>query len=324
MSPTTLSQTPGRPTVNPPDPTPEARPEVGLHRPCSRVIQKPPAVLRPRPSGPSPPPAPAGCVKYPGRVRPTSAGTLRGLPSPPRPTPPRRVAQFSVLTSTGVPPAPGDLAGSGLFPTRAARTRGTHPGGCGDPPARPTPWPPRPRQAAERKTARSPAHSQRPRRPRAHAGASPPTPRRATLSYLRVAVDAASGRRDAQVTRSRPPGRCRLLVEARLRLPSDQWRGAAAWGGAGPMASLLGAGSRRLPGNPPRSGFAGGAPPVPRRKADSAGRSTRISLKQDVDFNCCHLKSGRRIARLSPTLAPGPGLLGSAMPGLWEGAAVTA
>ncbi|KAG5195496.1 hypothetical protein JEQ12_012785 [Ovis aries] len=36
------------------------------------------------------------------------------------------------------------------------------------------------------------------------------------------------------------------------------------------MASLLGAGSRRLPGNPPRSGFASGAPPVPRRKADSA------------------------------------------------------
>lgn len=318
MSPTTLSQTPGRPTVNPPDPTPEARPEVGLHRPCSRAIQVSPAVSAPGP----------------GRARqvprPGSAHLRRDPPRAPRPAPALRPAprlpaasRFSVLTSTGVPPASGDLAGSGLFPTRAARTRGTHPGGAGNPGAADALAPALSagRRKEDGQVPRAlPAAAPAPR-PR---GGHPPTPRRATLPYLRVAVDAASGRLDAQETRSRPPGRRRLLVEARLRLPSDQWRGAAARGGAGPMASLLGAGSRRLPGNPPRSGFASGAPPVPRRKADSAGRSTRISLKQDVDFNSCHLKSGRRIARLSPTIAPGPGLLGSAMPGLWEGAAVTA
>lgn len=266
-------------------------------------------------------------VPRPGSAHLRRDSPRASLPAPAlRPAPRLPAASRSFPSSQAPashPPQATSLA-PGCFRLEPRGHAGLNQGAAGTPPARPTPWPPRPRQAAERKTARSPAHSQRPRRPRAHAGASPPTPRRATLSYLRVAVDAASGRRDAQVTRSRPPGRCRLLVEARLRLPSDQWRGAAAWGGAGPMASLLGAGSRRLPGNPPRSGFAGGAPPVPRRKADSAGRSTRISLKQDVDFNCCHLKSGRRIARLSPTLAPGPGLLGSAMPGLWEGAAVTA
>ena len=78
-----LSQTPGRPTVNPAGPIPEAHPEVGLHSPSSRIIQKsPPTVLRPCPSRPFPTPPSAGCVKYLGRVRPTSAGTLPGASLP--------------------------------------------------------------------------------------------------------------------------------------------------------------------------------------------------------------------------------------------------
>lgn len=319
MSPTTLSQTPGRPTVNPPDPTPEARPEVGLHRPCSRAIQVSPAVSAPGP----------------GRARqvprPGSAHLRRDPPRAPRPAPALRpaprlpAASRSFLSSQAPashPPQATSLA-PGCFRLEPRGHAGLTQGGRGPPGAADAlaPAPSAGRRKEDGQVPRAlPAAAPAPR-PR---GGHPPTPRRATLPYLRVAVDAASGRLDAQETRSRPPGRRRLLVEARLRLPSDQWRGAAARGGAGPMASLLGAGSRRLPGNPPRSGFASGAPPVPRRKADSAGRSTRISLKQDVDFNSCHLKSGRRIARLSPTIAPGPGLLGSAMPGLWEGAAVTA
>lgn len=142
MSPTDpLSQTPDRPTVNAADPIPEAHPEVDLCRPSSRIIQKSPTVLRPCPSRPFPTPPSAGCVKYLGRVRPTSAGTLPGacLPSSaPRPAP-RLPAASRAVTSTGVPPTSGDLPGSGLFLTRAARTRGTHQGAEGTPGRRPGP-----------------------------------------------------------------------------------------------------------------------------------------------------------------------------------------
>lgn len=164
MSPTTLSQTPGRPTVNPPDPTPEARPEVGLHRPCSRAIQVSPAVSAPGP----------------GRARqvprPGSAHLRRDPPRAPRPAPALRPAprlpaasRFSVLTSTGVPPASGDLAGSGLFPTRAARTRGTHPGGAGTPRRGRRPGP---------RALGGPPKGRRPGPPRTPSGRAGPAPTR--------------------------------------------------------------------------------------------------------------------------------------------------
>lgn len=212
MSPTDpLSQTPDRPTVNAADPIPEAHPEVDLCRPSSRIIQKSPTVLRPCPSRPFPTPPSAGCVKYLGRVRPTSAGTLPGacLPSSaPRPAPRLPAASraiASTVTSTGVPPTSGDIPGSGLFLTRAARTRGTHQGAEGTPGRRPGP------RALGR-----PPKGRRPGPPRIPNGRGGPAPTRGhpplhPLSAPHSPTCAwpstpASGRRDAQVTRSHPRG----------------------------------------------------------------------------------------------------------------------
>lgn len=93
MSPTTLSQTPGRPTVNPPDPTPEARPEVGLHRPCSRAIQKSPAVSAPGPGR-------ARQVPRPGSAHLRRDSPRAPLPAPAlRPAPRLPAASRSFLSS---------------------------------------------------------------------------------------------------------------------------------------------------------------------------------------------------------------------------------
>lgn len=118
----------------------------------------------------------------------------------------------------------------------------------------------------------------------------PPTPQHATAAYLRVAVDAGF-RQTRRPGNAVPPAGAAPPI-GRGTPPSPLWpmerSGRVGWGGADGVT----VGRREPPVARQPSAFRlrGWRPQVPRLKADSAGRSTRISLQQDVDFNCCPLK----------------------------------